>query len=73
MVVAAAVAARNLLDVVIASAVAAAERVGVPGRRHLRTGTDLLRLVGMAPGAAARAVLPSSATTVTSSAARRCS
>ncbi|SDC19834.1 protein of unknown function [Mycolicibacterium neoaurum] len=55
-VLAAAVAARNLLDVVIASAVAAAERVGVPGRRHLRTGTDLLRLVGMAPGAAARAV-----------------
>ncbi|MFI2839036.1 DUF222 domain-containing protein [Mycolicibacterium sp. PDY-3] len=55
-VLAAAVSARNLLDVVIASAVAAAERVGVPGRRHLRTGTDLLRLVGMAPGAAARAV-----------------
>ncbi|WP_234411714.1 DUF222 domain-containing protein [Mycolicibacterium neoaurum] len=55
-VLAAAVAARNLLDVVIASAVVAAERVGVPGRRHLRSGADLLRLVGMAPGAAARAV-----------------
>ncbi|WP_234797904.1 DUF222 domain-containing protein [Mycolicibacterium neoaurum] len=55
-VLAAAVAARNLLDLVIASAVAAAERIGVPGRRHLRTGTDLLRLVGMSPGAAARAV-----------------
>ncbi|CDQ43519.1 HNH endonuclease signature motif containing protein [Mycolicibacterium neoaurum] len=52
-VLAAAVAARNLLDVLIASAVAAAERVGVPGRRHLRTGTDLLRLVRVgrrAPG-----------------------
>ncbi|MFI2842161.1 DUF222 domain-containing protein [Mycolicibacterium sp. PDY-3] len=55
-VLAAAVSARNLLDVVIASAVAAAERVGVPGRRHLRSGADLLRLLGMAPGAAARAV-----------------
>ena len=55
-VLAAAVSARNLLDVVIASAVAAAERVGVPGRRHLRSGADLLRLVGMVPGAAARAV-----------------
>ncbi|MEH3130652.1 MAG: DUF222 domain-containing protein [Mycolicibacterium neoaurum] len=55
-VLAAAVSARNLLDFVIASAVAAAERAGVPGRRHLRTGTDLLRLLGMAPGAATRAV-----------------
>ena len=55
-VLAAAVSARNLLDVVISSAVAAAERAGVPGRRHLRTGADLLRLLGMAPGAAARAV-----------------
>ncbi|WP_335336772.1 hypothetical protein [Mycolicibacterium neoaurum] len=55
-VLAAAVSARNLLDVVIASAVSAAERVGVPGRRHLRSAADLLRLVGMAPGAAARAV-----------------
>ncbi|MGN7778525.1 DUF222 domain-containing protein [Mycolicibacterium sp. 22603] len=55
-VLAAAVSARNLLDFVIASAVAAAERAGVPGRRHLRTGTDVLRLLGMSPGAAARAV-----------------
>nr|WP_312035695.1 DUF222 domain-containing protein [Mycolicibacterium neoaurum] len=55
-VLAAAVSARNLLDVVISSAVVAAERAGVPGRRHLRTGADLLRLLGMAPGAAARAV-----------------
>ncbi|MGN7779661.1 DUF222 domain-containing protein, partial [Mycolicibacterium sp. 22603] len=55
-VLAAAVTARNLLDFVIASAVSAAERAGVPGRRHLRTGTDVLRLLGMAPGAAARAV-----------------
>ncbi|TQK30998.1 uncharacterized protein DUF222 [Arthrobacter sp. SLBN-53] len=55
-VLAAAVSARNLLDLVISSAVVAAERAGVPGRRHLRTGADLLRLLGMAPGAAARAV-----------------
>ncbi|MGU3654805.1 DUF222 domain-containing protein, partial [Mycolicibacterium sp. A43C] len=55
-VLASAVAARNLLDLVISTAVVAAERVGVPGRRHLRTGADLLRLWGMAPGAAARAV-----------------
>ncbi|WBP93769.1 HNH endonuclease signature motif containing protein [Mycolicibacterium neoaurum] len=55
-VLAAAVSALNLLDLVISSAVAAAERAGVPGRRHLRTGADLLRLLGMAPGAAARAV-----------------
>ncbi|MDO3402516.1 DUF222 domain-containing protein [Mycolicibacterium neoaurum] len=55
-VLAAAVSARNLLDLVISSAVVAAERAGVPGRRHLRTGADLLRLWGMAPGAAARAV-----------------
>ncbi|TQK30092.1 HNH endonuclease signature motif containing protein [Arthrobacter sp. SLBN-53] len=55
-VLAAAVSARNLLDFVIAAAVAAAERAGVPERRHLRTGADLLKLLGMAPGAAARAV-----------------
>ncbi|MDO3399845.1 DUF222 domain-containing protein [Mycolicibacterium neoaurum] len=55
-VLASAVSARNLLDLVISSAVAAAERAGVPGRRHLRTGADLLRLLGMSPGAAARAV-----------------
>ncbi|MEH3128390.1 MAG: DUF222 domain-containing protein [Mycolicibacterium neoaurum] len=55
-VLVAAVSARNLLDFVIASAVASAERTGVPGRRHLRTGTDLLKLLGMAPGAATRAV-----------------
>ncbi|TQK29177.1 HNH endonuclease signature motif containing protein [Arthrobacter sp. SLBN-53] len=55
-VLAAAVSARNLLDFVIASAVVAAERAGVPGRRHLCTGADVLRLLGMAPGAAARAV-----------------
>ncbi|WBS09879.1 hypothetical protein O6072_08520 [Mycolicibacterium neoaurum] len=55
-VLASAVSARNLLDLVISSAVVAAERAGVPGRRHLRTGADLLRLLGMSPGAAARAV-----------------
>ncbi|ORA05499.1 HNH endonuclease signature motif containing protein [Mycolicibacterium bacteremicum] len=55
-VLAAAVTAGNLLAFVVASAVAAAERAGIPARRHLRTGTDLLTLLGMAPGAAVRAV-----------------
>ncbi|MCV7434028.1 HNH endonuclease signature motif containing protein [Mycolicibacterium bacteremicum] len=55
-VLAAAVTAGNLLAFVVASAVAAAERAGVPARRHLKTGTDLLTLLGMAPGAAVRAV-----------------
>ena len=56
-VLAGAVTVRNLADHVIASAVAAAERAGIPARRHLKTGTDLLlSLLGMAPGAAVRAV-----------------
>ena len=55
-VLAAAVTAGNLLAFVVASAVAAAERAGVPARRHVKTGTDLLSLLGMAPGAAVRAV-----------------
>ncbi|WP_331250681.1 HNH endonuclease signature motif containing protein [Mycolicibacterium bacteremicum] len=55
-VLAAAVTAGNLLAFVVASAVAAAERAGIPARRHLKTGTDLLTLLGMAPGAAVRAV-----------------
>ncbi|MBI5738650.1 MAG: HNH endonuclease, partial [Mycolicibacterium neoaurum] len=46
---------RNLADHVIASAVAAAERAGIPARRHLRTGADLLTSIGVAPGAAYRA------------------
>ena len=54
-VLAAAVTLRNLADHVIASAVAGAERAGIPARRHLRTGTDLLTALGMAPGAAYRA------------------
>ena len=55
-VLAGAVTTRNLMDHVIASGVAAAERAGIPARRHLKTGTDLLTLLGMAPGAAVRAV-----------------
>src|SRR5690349_19093215 len=55
-VLVAAVTARNLFDHVIAQAVAAAERLGVPARRHLRTGADLLTSLGVAPGAAQRAV-----------------
>ena len=51
----AAVTARNLLDHVIAQAVAAAERAGIPARKHLRSGADLLMLLGVAPGAAHRA------------------
>jgi len=55
-VLAAAVLGRNLFDHVIAQAVAAAERLGVPARKQLKSGTDLLTLLGMAPGAAQRAV-----------------
>src|SRR6478735_5954435 len=54
-VLAAAVTARNLLDHVIAQAVAAAERLGIPARKHLRSGADLLTSCGVAPGAAHRA------------------
>ncbi|MGU3498388.1 DUF222 domain-containing protein [Mycobacterium sp. C31M] len=55
-VLVAAVTARNLFDFVIASAVAAAERLGVPARKHLKSGSDLLTSIGMSPGAAQRAV-----------------
>ncbi len=55
-VLAAAVTLRNLFDHVIAQAVAAAERAGIPARKHLRTGADLLTSLGVAPGAAHRAV-----------------
>ncbi|WP_415795897.1 DUF222 domain-containing protein, partial [Mycolicibacterium frederiksbergense] len=54
-VLAAAVTARNLLDHVVAQAVAAAERAGIPARKHLSSGADLLTALGMAPGAAYRA------------------
>ncbi|MCV7047642.1 DUF222 domain-containing protein [Mycobacterium frederiksbergense] len=54
-VMAAAVVARNLLDHVIAQAVAAAERAGIPARKHLGSGADLLTALGVAPGAAYRA------------------
>src|SRR3546814_12714298 len=52
---AAAVTLRNLFDHVIAHAVAAAERAGIPARKHLRSGADLLTSLGVAPGAAYRA------------------
>ncbi len=55
-VLVAAVTARNLFDHVIAQAVAAAERLAIPARRHLRTGADLLTSIGVAPAAAQRAV-----------------
>lgn len=55
-VLAAAVTAANLLDHVIAQATAAAERIGIPARHHLRSGVDLLTNLGVAPGAALRAV-----------------
>ncbi|WNG81709.1 DUF222 domain-containing protein [Mycobacterium sp. ITM-2016-00316] len=54
-VLAAAVTLRNLFDHVIAQAVAATERAGIPARKHLRTGADLLTSLGVAPGAAYRA------------------
>ncbi|MGW0161706.1 DUF222 domain-containing protein [Mycobacterium sp. NPDC003323] len=55
-VLTAAVTIRNLTDHVIAQAVAAAERLGVPARKRLRSGADLLTALGMSPGAAQRAV-----------------
>ncbi|MGK2852900.1 MAG: DUF222 domain-containing protein [Microbacteriaceae bacterium] len=55
-VLAAAVTVRNLVDHVIAQAVAAAERAGIPARKHLRSAADLLTQLGMAPGATWRAV-----------------
>ncbi|MCV7202809.1 HNH endonuclease [Mycolicibacterium peregrinum] len=54
-VLAAAVTAGNLFDHVIAQAVAAAERAGIPARHHLRTGAELLTRLGVAPAAAYRA------------------
>ena len=51
----AAVTVRNLMDHLLAQAVAAAERLGIPARRHLRSGADLLMGLGMSPGAAYRA------------------
>ncbi|MBN3453240.1 HNH endonuclease, partial [Mycobacterium sp. DSM 3803] len=55
-VLAAAVTARNLFDYVIAQAVAAAERAGIPTRKRLRSGAQLLTALGVAPAAAYRAV-----------------
>ena len=54
-VLVAAVTVRNLADHVIAQAVAAAERAGVPARKHLRSGAELLTQLGVSPGAAQRA------------------
>ncbi len=55
-VLAAAVVARNLFDHVIAQAVAAGERLGIPAREHLGSGADLLTSLGVAPGVAYRAI-----------------
>ncbi|MGV9798139.1 DUF222 domain-containing protein [Mycobacterium sp. NPDC003449] len=54
-VLVAAVTVRNLSDHVIAQAVAAAERAGIPTRQRLRTGAQLLTSLGVAPGPAYRA------------------
>ncbi len=54
-VLVAAVTARNLLDHVIAQATAATERLGIPARKHLHSGADLLTSCGVSPGAAHRA------------------
>ena len=51
----AAVTVRNLMDHLLAQAVTAAERLGIPARRHLRSAADLLMSLGMSPGAAYRA------------------
>ncbi|CAJ1504643.1 DUF222 domain-containing protein [[Mycobacterium] kokjensenii] len=50
----AAVTLGNLIDHLIASAVAAAERLGIPARKHLRSGADLLIGLGVAPAVAYR-------------------
>ncbi|MBN3456226.1 DUF222 domain-containing protein [Mycobacterium sp. DSM 3803] len=54
-VLAAAVTARNLFDYVIAQAVAAAERAGIPTRKRLRSGAQLLTDLGVSPAAAYQA------------------
>ena len=54
-VLVAAVTLRNLVDFVIAQTAAAAERAGIPARRHLSSGADLLTSLGVSPGAAYRA------------------
>ncbi|WNG82414.1 DUF222 domain-containing protein [Mycobacterium sp. ITM-2016-00316] len=54
-VLVAAVTLRNLFDHVIAQAAAAAERAGIPARKHLSSGADLLTSLGVAPGVAYRA------------------
>ena len=54
-VLAAAVTVRNLADHVIAQTVAAAERSGIPARRHLSSGAALLTSCGVSPAAAYRA------------------
>ena len=48
------VTAVNLLHHLLAAAAVAAERAGIPARRHLRSGADLLTGQGMAPAAAYR-------------------
>lgn len=55
-VLAAAVTLRNLSDHVIAQAVTAAERAGIPERKRLRSAVQLLTSVGVAPGPAYRSV-----------------
>jgi len=55
-VLVAAVTATNLLHHTIAQATAAAERLGIPARKHLRSGANMLTSLGMAPGSAYRAV-----------------
>ncbi|CAJ1503373.1 DUF222 domain-containing protein [[Mycobacterium] kokjensenii] len=50
----AAVTVGNLVDHLIASAAAAAERLDIPARKQLRSGADLLIGLGVAPAAAYR-------------------
>ncbi|ORA31357.1 HNH endonuclease signature motif containing protein [Mycobacterium aquaticum] len=54
-VLAAAVRLGNVCDYVIAQAVAAAERAGIPTRKRLRSGAQLLTALGVAPAAAYQA------------------
>lgn len=51
-----AVRLRNIAEHLVASSVATAERLGIPARKRLKTGADLLTAIGVAPAAAYRAV-----------------
>lgn len=50
-----AVRLRHVAEHLVATSVATAERLGIPARKRLKTGADLLTAIGVAPSAAYRA------------------